>query len=71
MKQMIESMIEYSEKKGDYPVLHHISRTAKNKLQIVLRDTENYIGQSVGLALDLKTQFDSGLLEVRRTQFFM
>lgn len=60
MKQMIESMIEYNEHNGELPVLHHISRIAKDKLQIILRDSDNYIGQSVGLALDLKKQFDTG-----------
>lgn len=60
MKQMIESMIEYNEHIGELPVLHHISRIAKDKLQIILRDSDDYIGQSVGLALDLKKQFDTG-----------
>lgn len=60
MKRMIESMIEYNENNGELSVLHHISRIAKDKLQIILRDSDSYIGQSVGLALDLKKQFDTG-----------
>jgi hypothetical protein len=60
MKIMIESMIEFNKGNSELSVLYYISRIAKDKLQIILRDSDNYIGQSVGLAHDLKKEFDTG-----------
>ena len=60
MKQMIESMIEYLRDNSELPVLYYISRIANDKLQIILRDADNYIGQSVGLAHDMKKEFETG-----------
>ncbi|XP_059488087.1 protein amnionless isoform X2 [Neocloeon triangulifer] len=59
MKQMIESMIDYNQEKGTYPVLYHISRVGKNELQVVLRDPNIYTSASVALALVLQKQFET------------
>ncbi|XP_065331558.1 protein amnionless [Cloeon dipterum] len=59
MKQMIESMVEYNQKQGEYPVLYHISRIDKNELQIVLRDSQTYVSSSVVLAQALQEQFET------------